>query len=131
MKMNFRGFTYYPTQESFVIKTYTYLIIGKSDGIYLASLDLVPRLLSTFHSWPRGPLPRAPSSYGGVSLIDPGSTQTAPHMTGLLGVVWGRAQLHERDPGYTSVAVTHGTHRVPLEAQTVILTDMPPPQPFV
>jgi len=131
MKMNFRGFTYYPTQESFVPETYTHLIIGTSEGICLASPDLVPRLLPTSHGWPRGPSPRAPSSYRGVSLVDPRSTQAAPHTTGRLGAVWGRAQLHERDPGYTSVAMTHGTHCVSSEAQVVIQTDTLPPQPFV
>jgi len=131
MKINFRGFAYYPTQESFVPVMCTHLIIGTSEGICLASPDLVPRLLPTSHGWPRGPSPRASSSYRRVSLIDPGSTQAAPHTTGLLGAVWGWVQLHERDPGYTFVAVTHRTHCVPSEAQVVIQTDMPPPQPFL
>jgi len=97
-----------------------HIVIGTSEGIYLTSPALIPRLLPTSHGWPRGPSPKAPSSYEGVSLADPGSAQAVPHTTGFPGVVLAR--LHKRDLGCTSVAVTHGINCVPLEVQAIVLT---------
>ena len=102
-----------------------------SEGICLASLALVPRLLPKSRGWPRGASLRVPPSYEVISLADLGSAPATSHAIGLLEVVWDRARLHKRDLGYTSVAVTHGTHCAPSEAQAVVLADTLRPQSFV
>ena len=108
-----------------------HLVTGTNEGICLASLALVPRFLPTSRSWPRGPLPRAPSSYEIVSLTDPVSAQAAHYTIGLLEAVWGRAQFHERDSGCTSITVTRGRHCAPSEVSVVVQNGTLLPQLFV
>ena len=68
------------------------MVRGINEGTWLASYALVPKLLLTFHGWPKRPLQEAPSFNAIISLSILRFGRVLPHMINLpeLALCWVR-----------------------------------------